>query len=361
VPEARVALCDAASQRLVAETDDGCREIAWDALILATGARERFLPFPGWTLPGVTGVGGLQALAKGGLPLRRKRVAVAGSGPLLLAAAAFFRKEGAEVILIAEQASPRSLALFARSLLKQPAKLLQAAALQGALLGVPYRLNCRPVATEGRERLEQITFQIGSRTFSEDIDYAAIAWGLVPNTELAQMLGCRVTGNGVAVDDLQRTSVRSIYCAGEATGIGGVELSEIEGAIAGCSAAGDDDAARRLIPRLAGARAFAAALETAFTLSPELRALPSTDTIVCRCEDVPFKALQSSRSLREAKLHTRCGMGPCQGRICGPACEFLFGWQPESIRPPASPARIETLICSSAPKGDIRNARTQGV
>ena len=89
---------------LLAETSEGVCELKYKSLVLATGARERFLPFPGWTLPNVMGAGGLQALVKTGLPIEGKRVVVAGSGPLLLAVAAYLRGRGAEVLLIAEQA-----------------------------------------------------------------------------------------------------------------------------------------------------------------------------------------------------------------------------------------------------------------
>ena len=80
-----------------------------------------------------------------------------------------------------------------------------------------------------------------------------------------------------------------------------------------------------------------------FALRDELRTLPDGDTLVCRCEDVPFSSLAACRSWREAKLHMRCGMGPCQGRICGPAAEFLFGWKPPAPRPPLFAADVATL------------------
>src|SRR5689334_24763282 len=97
---------------LLAETREGVRELNYDKLILATGACERFLPFPGWTLPNVMGAGGLQALVKTGLPIEGKRIVVAGSGPLLLAVAAYLRGRGADVLLVAEQATPAQLQRF---------------------------------------------------------------------------------------------------------------------------------------------------------------------------------------------------------------------------------------------------------
>ena len=320
VNSARVVAGDATAKTLLVETEEGARVVSYDRLILATGGRELFLPFPGWTLPGIFGVGGLQALAKSGLPLRRKRILVAGSGPLLLAGADYFRRSGAEVVLIAEQASAASLARFGVELIRHPAKLLQAARLQTGLLGVPSKRGCWVDAAEGRGRVERVRLRQGARTFVEEVDYAAIAWGLVPNTELAALLG-----------------------TGSLAGTGGAELSVIEGEIAGLTAAGREDLARRLYPRQRKALRFARAVDKAFALRPELRSLPEPATIVCRCEDVPFERLQACGSFRAAKLHTRCGMGPCQGRICGPAARFLFGWRDDSVRPPILPARVGTL------------------
>ena len=88
---------------------------------------------------------------------------------------------------------------------------------------------------------------------------------------------------------------------------------------------------------------FAARLAKAFTLRSELKTLPTDATIVCRCEDVTFGRLRSHPSWRAAKLHTRCGMGPCQGRVCGAATSFLLGWNADSVRPPMFPALISSL------------------
>jgi hypothetical protein len=90
-------------------------------------------------------------------------------------------------------------------------------------------------------------------------------------------------------------------------------------------------------------RAFTAELERAFALRDELRLLPSPETLVCRCEDVRFERLRREWTPRQAKLYTRAGMGPCQGRVCGPALEFLFGWTADSVRPPLVPVPLEAL------------------
>jgi D-hydroxyproline dehydrogenase subunit alpha len=334
----------AGANSLVAETGSGVCQLTFRSLVLATGARERFLPFPGWTLPNVMGAGGLQALAKSGWNVRGRKVVVAGTGPLLLAVAAHLKQYGAEVSLVAEQASRRRLLPFAFSLWAQPAKLKDALRLRRQLLGVPYLTGCWPLAAEGKHKLESVTLRRGARTWSEACDYLACGFHLVPNTELAALLGCAVEDGKVRVDDLQQTTVPAVYCAGEPTGIGGLELSLVEGRIAGYAAAGRPGSARSLFSERNKSRRFAAGLERAFALRPELQALPRPETLLCRCEDVSLSRLREHSSWRAAKLLTRCGMGPCQGRVCGPALEFLLGWKPDSVRPPVFPARVESLL-----------------
>ena len=328
---------------LALETLHEHQEIQYKSLVLATGARERFLPFPGWTLPNVMGAGGLQALAKSGLPVAGKKIIIAGTGPLLLAVAKYMRDHGADLRLIAEQADQAALVRFGLGLIAKPGKLAQAIGFRAGLLGVKYLTSCWPVAAAGSEKLAAVTLTRNGRTWSEPCDYLACGFGLVPNLELASLLGCAVNATGAVVDDYQQSSVPGVYCAGEITGIGGLDLALAEGQVAGYAAAGNREAARKLLPSRDAERRFADALERAFTPRAELRALAQDNTLVCRCEDVPLGRVKQCSNWREAKLHTRCGMGPCQGRVCGPAVEFLLGWKPESVRPPVLAARIASL------------------
>jgi NADPH-dependent 2,4-dienoyl-CoA reductase/sulfur reductase-like enzyme len=328
---------------IAVETQHTTFDLGYRRLILATGARERFLPFPGWTLPNVMGAGGLQALAKSGLPVEGKRVVVAGCGPLLLAVAKYLKEHGARVLLIAEQASQGALMRFGFGLTRHPAKLAEAVKFRGALLGIRYLTECWPIAADGDGKLESVTLYRRGRTWKVPCDYLACGFGLVPNVETAALLGCRMSAAGVQVDDYQQTSVEDVYAAGEVTGIGGLDLSEVEGEIAGYAAAGKHEAAKARFGARESHRRFAASLERAFVLREELKNLPQEDTLVCRCEDVPFERIRRCSGWRDAKLHTRCGMGPCQGRVCGGALEFVLGWKTESVRPPVFPARIESL------------------
>ncbi len=344
VSGAQVIAADAQARTLLVEQPGGAFPVEYRKLILATGARELFLPFPGWTLPNVMGVGGLQALVKSGLPVRGKRILVAGTGPLLLAAAAFFRKQGAIVPAIAEQSPGRRVAAFGLKLARYPAKLWQALRLRISLAGTRYLTDCWVEAAETRNGSILVRLRRRSATWTTECDYLAAAFGFTANTELAALLGCAIDRGVVRVDELQQTSIPGVYCAGEPTGIGGVDLSLTEGQIAGCAAASDTDAARHFVARRTRARRFAGALSQAFALREDLRSLATSETIVCRCEDVTLGAVRAASSWRAAKLHTRCGMGPCQGRICGPIAQFLFDWNPESIRPPLFPARVGSLL-----------------
>ena len=338
----RVVHQPAPSTLLVEGVNGSCR-LRYRNLILATGARERFLPFPGWTLPNVMGAGGLQALVKSGLPIAGTRVVIAGTGPLLVAVAAYLRRHGAEIPMICEQAGWNALARFGISLLAERRKVAQALALRSELKGVRFTAACWPVEAHGQGKLEAVTIAGRGKEQRIACDYLACGFHLVPNVELAILVGCRIRHGFVEVDIRQRTSVPNVYCAGEPTAIGGVETSVIEGCIAGLAASGSQQSPRKFSAAHRGASRFSKNLERAFALRPALRKLPRPETIVCRCEDIRFAKLQQYGSWREAKLQSRCGMGPCQGRICGPAAEFLFQWRPDSVRPPISPTTFSSL------------------
>lgn len=319
--------------------------LPYDRLVLATGARERFLPLPGWTLPGVLGAGGLQALVKGGLEVRGQRVVVAGSGPLLLAVAAYLRQRGARVLAVAEQAGPATLRALAPGLLGRPRLLAQALSLLGLpLRPLPLRLASWVTRVEGEDRLRAVHLATPRGPRVLDADLLACGFGLVPNLDLARMLGCAVDAGQVVVDPLLRTSLPGVFAAGEATGVGGVDKSLAEGRIAGLMAAEREAEARRLLSGAERLRAWGRALETAYALRPELRGLAEPATVLCRCEDVTVGELAGCRSGRDARLQARCGMGRCQGRTCGPATEFLFGWEPGGPRQPLVPTRLTDLI-----------------
>ncbi len=327
---------------LLAEDERSALQVRYRRLILATGARELFLPIPGWTLPGAMGAGALQLLAKGGWPVAGKRVLLGGTGPLLLAAAAGLKQRGARVIGVAELAPRARINRFALGLWRQPGKLAQAARLSFALAGVPLWTGSFVRRIDGEGKVASATVSVRGKERTLACDLVGTGFGLVPNLELPALLGCATDEGRVRVDELCRTSVNEVFCAGEGTQIGGADKSIIEGRIAGLCAAGREGDARRLLPRRRRALDFAHELERCYPAPARWDHLQD-DTIVCRCEDVRWGALRDAADFRSARLHTRVGMGACQGRVCGAALAILKGFSRTEARPPASPARLETL------------------
>ncbi|MGC5702790.1 NAD(P)/FAD-dependent oxidoreductase [Pseudomonas sp. NFXW11] len=332
-------------QCLLLEDDRHAWQLHFEQLILCCGAQELLLPFPGWTLPGVTGAGGLQALLKNGLQVSGKSLVIAGSGPLLLASAASARQAGARVLRVLEQAPLSSLLGFAGQLWRWPDKLAQA--LQ--LATTAYRCNAHVLEALGQQQVEAVRIRQGRRTEEIPCDLLACGFGLVPNSRLANHLGCRLEHGAIVVDSEQRSSLPQVYAAGECTGIGGRELAEIEGQIAGFAASGQLQRASALIRQRRHWQGFAARLQRHFELQASVLQLARADTLLCRCEDVAYGAVASAANWTTAKLQQRCGMGACQGRVCANAAQRLFGWEPAPPRLPLVPARIASLMLDGAP------------
>ncbi len=241
----------------------------------------------------------------------------------------------------------RHLAAFSIALATHPGKLAQAIRYRWETRRISYRTSAWPLRANGQEKLKSLTYFHGGQQHTVECDYLACGFHLVPNTELASLLGCEVTNAGVRVDELQRTTVANVYCAGETAGIGGLDLALVEGQIAGIAEAGFSHRTQPLMAEHSHQRRFAAQLEAAFAIRPKIRSIAEAKTIVCRCEDVRRGQLEEYTSWRAAKLLTRCGMGPRQGRICGAACEFLFQWSVGSQRLPVQPVRIASLMSHS--------------
>ncbi|WP_328323193.1 MULTISPECIES: FAD/NAD(P)-dependent oxidoreductase [unclassified Streptomyces] len=334
------------------------------AILLATGASERQLPFPGWTLPGVVAAGGAQAMLKSGLVLPGKRVVVAGSGPLLLAVASSLAGAGARIPAVVEASGYLGYARHPRALAVSPHKWVEAAVHGAALLRHRVRLRTRSAVTEvlGTDRVEAVTVSRvdadwrpvrgTGRTIA--CDALAVGHGLVPQIDLATGLGCttRRTPDGtraLVLDDLQETSVPGIWAAGETGGVGGSQLACTEGELAGIAVAAQLcgtrllDGGRRvrvLRRRRDRMRAFASAMATAHAPGPGWTGWLRDDTDVCRCEEVSAGRIREAvtdfgaRDARTVKLLTRAGMGWCQGRMCGAAVDCLAtGGGEGAVRP----------------------------
>ncbi|MGI5377160.1 FAD-dependent oxidoreductase [Streptomyces sp. CA-251387] len=323
------------------------------AVLLATGAYERQLPFPGWTLPGVVGAGGAQAMLKSGLVLPGRRVVVAGSGPLLLAVAASLASAGARVPAVVEASGYLGYARHWRALTANPGKVAEALTYGSALLRHRVLLRPRSAVTRvhGTDRVEAVTVARLDRDWRPvpgtgrriACDALAVGHGLVPQIELATGLGCatRTAPDGtraLALDVSQESSVPGIWAAGETGGIGGAQLARVEGELAGIAVAARlrgrpallvSTHARKLRQRRDRLRVFADAMAAAHMPGPGWTDWLDGDTEVCRCEEVTASRVREAvggygaRDARTVKLLTRAGMGWCQGRVCGTAVACL--------------------------------------
>jgi NADPH-dependent 2,4-dienoyl-CoA reductase/sulfur reductase-like enzyme len=356
------------------------RTVLARAVLCATGAHERQLPFPGWTLPGVVGAGGAQAMLKAGLVLPGRRVVVAGSGPLLLAVAASLSDAGARVPLVVEAAGYAGYARRPMTLAANPGKLVEGAAHAARLLRhrVAVRTRSAVVAAHGRDRVEAVTVVRLGRDWRPvpgtgrriACDALAVGHGLLPQLELALELGAEVRAQpdgsqALQVDAEQRTTVPGLWAAGESTGVGGAELALAEGELAarsiaaalGRPAAADTAArGRGLVRRRDRLRRFAELMAAQHSPGAGWVDWIRDDTEVCRCEEVPAGAIRESvetlgaGDARTVKLLTRAGMGWCQGRMCGPAVARLAGGRedPAGARPLSCPVPMGVLAADDA-------------
>jgi thioredoxin reductase len=334
------ALCDGAERQVRART-----------VVIATGAYDRQVPFPGWTLPGVMTAGAAQALLKGHGVVAGRRIAVAGSGPFLLPVAAGLADAGARLVGVFEAGRPTAFARHPRVALRSLATLREGAGYLATLArhGTRYRTRTAVVSAVGSDeltgvRVASVDDEWRVRPGSEReiaCDTLAVGYGFTAQTELPVALGCEMVADAdgglvARAGPDQRTSVPGVYVAGEACGIGGATLALAEGEIAGHCAAGeasgrspDAQALDDPVRRRARGRAFAAVLQAAFPVRAGWQGWLAPDTILCRCEEVTIADLRhatgdlGAADPRSAKLLARPGMGLCQGRVCGYATACL--------------------------------------
>lgn len=337
---------------LLGEPPDGERILTARALVIAAGAHDRQLPFPGWDLPGVLTAGGAQALLKGNLVLAGRRPVVAGTGPFLLPVAAGLAEAGADVAGVYEAGLPAAFARRPGAVARNADKLGEAVSYARALARhrVPLRARHAVVAAHGTDALEAVTVArvdsdwrvVGGSERRIECDVLAVGYGFTPQLEIPLALGCgtRRDADGslvVDVDHAQATSVPGVYAAGETTGVGGAALARTEGELAGLAVARSFDrelprsaaALSRLLRRRRAGRRFAAALHAAYPVRSGWSTWLADDTPVCRCEEVPYADVRDAvwrlgaTDARSVKLLSRPGMGWCQGRICGTAVADL--------------------------------------
>lgn len=339
-----------------------------DALVVATGAHDRALPLPGWTLPGVVTAGAAQALAKRDGVTPGRRTVVGGAGPFLLPVATSIALAGGRVAEIVEAVGAGGLA---RGWGRSPWQLAGAAGKAGELgeyVGAllrrrtPYRLGSAIVRIHGDTAVEGVTVAridadwrpIAGTERLVECDSVALGHGFTPRLEAAIQAGCAISAERfVEVDERQGTSVAGVYAAGEVTGIAGADAALAEGAVAGFAAAGGELSDDRIAGPLRARRrmhAFADRLAT-HAIRPGWTAWLDDDTIVCRCESVTRARIEAyaDASSRGMRLATRAGLGACQGRTCGRTVEQLVGGGVDfDRRPVLSSVRIGELAAADA-------------
>lgn len=354
-----------------------------DAVVLATGAHDRVLPVPGWTLPGVTSAGAVQALAKRDGVTLGSRTVVAGAGPFLLPVAQSITLLGGAVAEVVEAASAGAIV---RGWGRRPWEMTAAAGKAGELVSylgtllrhrTPYHPGSAVTRIHGDGSVEAVTVQRIDRDWrpvpgtarTVECDAVALGHGFTPRLEAAIQFGCELTADRfVRVDPQQLTTVPGVHAAGEITGIGGADAALAEGEIAGLAAAGVQPGDLRYRAPLRARRrlrAFAARLAT-HGIRPGWTGWLDDDTVICRCESTTRATILAfaDASSRGMRLATRAGLGPCQGRTCGRSVEDIVGAQSGAgvrfdQRPVLSSVRIGELAAHRDPAPNPREESRQ--
>lgn len=351
-------------------------------LIVATGAHERVVPFPGWTLPGVIGLAAATVLVKSQGVTPGGTVVVAGCGPLLMAVAAGILKLGGEVAAIVDLAGRRDWLAALPALATQPRLLARGAgwALMVGAARIPVHFRHGVRGAQGHGVLERVVIGpvdgMGAPTAGPDriieADALCIGHGLVAGAEVTRLLRAehafdRLRSGFVPVlDDYGRTSLAGLYACGDGAGLRGAIVAEQAGRLAGLAAARDagllpdacfEQLAAPVTACMAQARRFSDAMAGMMALRPAQVAAISPATVICRCEDVTRGEIDAAHAagaqdLNQLKHFTRCGMGPCQGRMCGDVAAELLAAKVGSReqagcwtgRPPLRPVPFDELI-----------------
>jgi D-hydroxyproline dehydrogenase subunit alpha len=354
------------------------------AVILATGAYDRSIAFPGWDLPGVITAGAASRMIKNQHLLPGKRVLVSGTGPLQVQAAALLSRGGAEVVSVCES----SVDLFWRGLAHlgavwgQGGRLKEGFDYMKTLRGahVPYRLGWSITAARGEDRVREVTFAkldknskpIPQSQIVQPVDAVVVGYGLTPGTELCRQLNCDFEfvaqrgGYVPARDNELQTSCAGIYAVGDCAGLGGAEMSMIEGRIAGSAVAArlahlTEAAAGALIQRekrdLRREQRFERMLGDLFSPAAGLYGQADPETVICRCEQVTLGQIRDAisfgaQTVSDVKNIVRTGMGNCQGRTCGSIVAQIMAAETGkplaalryfSIRPPIHPLPLSVI------------------
>ncbi len=308
-------------------------------MLLAPGAHDRPVVFPGWTLPGVLSAGAAQTIVKTQRVSPGERVLFSGSGPLALAFPAQLHHHGVTVVAALEAGpppGPRDLIRIAAAARGNGALLRDAAGYRSELLRgrVPLRYRRIVLRAEGRDRVEAVVHAAVDADWRVlpgteervECDTLCVGYGFFPSVELLRVAGCELRydedlgGPTVVVDEWLRTTVPGISAAGDGAGVAGSYVAVDEGRLAVLGLVEDGPRAAPIRRRLAQKRRFARALAPMHRIGAGVYELATPETVVCRCEEVTRaeldEAIEASADVNVVKGFTRATMGLCQGRNC---------------------------------------------
>ncbi len=354
---------------------DGPLALRAPALVVATGAHERVVPFPGWTLPGVIGLAAATVMLKSHGVAPGSRVVVAGCGPLLLAVAAGLAKAGVAVEAVADLSPRAAWARALPTLAGRPALAMRGVGwlARTMLAGVPLLPGHGVRRAEGDTCVQRVTLgpvdafgaPINGTERTVEVDALIVGHGLTTACEVTRLLRAehrydRRRGGWVPVVDADfRTSIPGLHAIGDGTGVRGQESATLAGRRVGLALGAPDAAeAEQIDRRLLQLAPFSDTIADLMAQRPAQVAVIAPDTIVCRCEDVTRAEIEAAidggaDEINQLKHFTRCGMGPCQGRYCGDTVQELMaqklGLPREAVgqwtgRPPLRPVALGELI-----------------
>ncbi len=345
-------------------------------ILVATGAMERPVPLPGWTLPGVMGAGAANALAKEAELIPSGRVVLVGSGPLLLLEASLLAKKGVDLVAVLEttqvlpppSALPKGMqALLSPGLLFKGLNVLR----KIKKSGVPHYRGVTGIRANGTDGLESVEALHRASRLNLAADTLLVHFGVIPNTQMVRQIGCAMEWDTIGrfwqpkCDGWGRTNFEQIFTAGDGAGVSGALAATFKGELAAL------EIGRSLgILSAPDRNRFAAPVKKAMKQDGFARPFIDhlfaprfdgswfdDDTVICRCENITVGEIrrvvaEGVTDVNEVKIITRCGMGPCQGRMCGPALAEVVGHalsvSPEKtgllrIRPPLKPVPLEEI------------------
>lgn len=313
--------------------------VPYKQLIVATGATDRVLPFTGWTLPGVFTLGAAQVALKFQGCAIGSNVVFAGTGPLLYLIAYQYAKAGARVAAVLDTAAFSDKIAATPGMLRQPALFAKGVYFFSWLRvhGVPIHQGVKLLEATGTTQVNGLKFSAAHHAHDISCDAIGFGYALRSETQLADLLGCRFSYDGLqrgalpVRDHAGRSSVAGVYLAGDGAGIMGADAAEWAGERAALALLADeghqvDDVRSKVLGKqLAGTAAFRVALERAFPFPQDWAASAPDDLVICRCEDITAGQLRQcvletgAHEMNRLKALTRVGMGRCQGRTCGVA------------------------------------------